>query len=126
MAPTEGITNECGADSPPVDCGIDGETLEVTDGAGPSGDVIADDPVTKCRHAEAGMGGGDTGVEKTGLIELPERIERSSVNVENIDDVGVPPAAQVDAGDAWAGDVADRVTEEVKALMHDEPDVEEW
>jgi hypothetical protein len=125
VAPAEGITNECGADSPPVDGRIDSETLEVTDRAGSSGDVISDDPVTKRRHPKAGMWSGDTGVEKARLIELPERIERSPVNVENIDDIGVSPAAKVDAGNARAGNVADRVTQEMEALVHDEPDVEE-
>jgi hypothetical protein len=124
-APGEGITNECGADSPPVDGGIDGETLEVTDRAGPAGDVIADDLVTKRCHPEAGMGSGDTGVEETRLIELPERIERSTVNVQDIGDIGVPPPAKVEAGNARVRNVADRVTQEVKALMNDKPDIDE-
>jgi hypothetical protein len=123
VAPPEGITNERGADSSSVNGGIDGETLEVTHRAGPASDVIADDPVTECRHSEAGMGSGDPGIEKTYLIELPERIEGSPVDVENIGDIGVPSPTKVNALNARSRNVAVLVPEEMKALVFDEPDV---
>lgn len=124
VAPAQGITNERGADSPAVDGGIDSETLQVTDRAGPAGDVIADDPVTKCRYPEAGMRSSDSGVEKTYLIELPERIEGSPINVENIGDIGVSASTKVNSVDARARNLAVLVTEEMESLVFDEPNVE--
>jgi hypothetical protein len=124
VAPTEGISNERGTDSPSVNGWIYGETLEVTDRAGSAGDVIADDPVTECRHSEAGMGSGDSGIEKTYLIELPERIEGLTVNIENVGDIGVPSPTKVNALNSRSRNLAVLVTEEMKALVFDEPNVE--
>ena len=71
------------------------------------------------------MGSGDSGIKKTDLIELPERIEGSPVNVENIGDIGIPASPKVDALDARSRNVAVLVSEEMKSFEFNEPDVEE-
>jgi hypothetical protein len=93
--PTQSIANKRGTDSTTMEIGVHREALEVSEAAGNTGDVVADDAVAVPSDSESGSRGCRPGIDQSLKIESPEAVEGQSIELEDRGDV---PGASASKG----------------------------
>jgi len=108
-----------------VNVRMHGESLEVAEAPGHTGNVIADDLIIYASNAEPRTGCCVSCIEETVEVEAPEGIKRKAVEVEH--GIDIAGSSSADAG-VWSGlarDVEQVMTEKVQSLMDRESVVKE-
>ena len=118
--PVQGVGHQIDAEAFTLAVGVDGEPLQVSLVAGPAGDGVAHDAGITNDPQPADRGGVDRLAQPV-VVELPEGLERLTVDLENgVDVASVPPAKAAAARRLW-GKVVEVMAQQVQRLVIVEP-----
>jgi hypothetical protein len=115
--PPKCVANECCADAVTVKVGMHGESLEVTEAPGHTGDVIADDLLIHARNTEPRTGCGVSCIKESVEVEAPEAIKCEAVEIEHGIDIASSSSADASGWSGLTGKVEQVMTEKMQPLM---------